>query len=148
MKYKINYRILIPIIILSIVSVLVIYSALTYTSTTLGNLALKQAIWYGVGWILVIILARLKNEYLYQHTWFLYIFGNVLLLLLLLLVLQLIIVNVGLLFLELVVFNLVSLWKYLLCYPWLLWFIILDVIITILIWRMNFYFFWKVLLLF
>ncbi len=84
MKYKINYRILIPIIILSIVSVLVIYSALTYTSTTLGNLALKQAIWYGVGWILVIILARLKNEYLYQHTWFLYIFGNVLLLLLLL----------------------------------------------------------------
>ena len=84
MKYKINYRILIPIIILSIVSVLVIYSALTYTSTTLGNLALKQAIWYGVGWILVIILARLKNEYLYQHTWFLYIFGNLLLLLLLL----------------------------------------------------------------
>ena len=84
MKYKINYRILIPIIILSIVSILVIYSALTYTSTTLGNLALKQAIWYGVGWILVIILARLKNEYLYQHTWFLYIFGNVLLLLLLL----------------------------------------------------------------
>lgn len=84
MKYKINYRILIPIIILSIVSVFAIYSALTYTSTTLGNLALKQAIWYGVGWILVIILARLKNEYLYQHTWFLYILGNVLLLLLLL----------------------------------------------------------------
>ena len=84
MKYKINYKILIPIIILSIVSVLIIYSALTYTSTTLGNLALKQAIWYGVGWILVIILARLKNEYLYQHTWFLYIFGNILLLLLLL----------------------------------------------------------------
>ena len=84
MKYKINYKILIPIIILSIVSVLIIYSALTYTSTTLGNLALKQAIWYGVGWILVIILTRLKNEYLYQHTWFLYIFGNILLLLLLL----------------------------------------------------------------
>ncbi len=83
MSYKINYRILIPIIILSIVSILTIYSALTYTSTTLGNLALKQAIWYCVGWILVIILIRLKNEYLYQHTWFLYILGNILLLLLL-----------------------------------------------------------------
>ena len=84
MKYKINYKILIPIILLSIISILVIYSALTYTSSTLGNLALKQAIWYGVGWVLVILLTRLKNEYLYQHTWYLYILGNILLLLLLL----------------------------------------------------------------
>ena len=84
MKYKINFRILIPIIFLSIISVFTIYSALTYTSTTLGNLALKQTIWYGVGWILVFILTKLKNEYLYQHTWHLYIFGNILLLLLLL----------------------------------------------------------------
>ena len=84
MKYKINYKILIPIILLSIISILVIHSALTYTSSTLGNLALKQAIWYGVGWVLVILLTRLKNEYLYQHTWYLYILGNILLLLLLL----------------------------------------------------------------
>lgn len=36
--------------------------------------------WYVIGWILVFILLKLKNEYLYQHTWFLYIFGNLLLL--------------------------------------------------------------------
>ena len=36
--------------------------------------------WYGIGWILVIILIKLKNEYLYRHTWILYIIGNVLLL--------------------------------------------------------------------
>ena len=36
--------------------------------------------WYGIGWILVIILIKLKNEYLYRHTWTLYIIGNVLLL--------------------------------------------------------------------
>ena len=53
---------------------------MTYTSKTLGNLALKQAMWYGVGWILVYILMKLKNEYLYRHTWILYIFGNLLLL--------------------------------------------------------------------
>ena len=82
-KYKINYKILIPIILLSIISVITISSALTYTSPSLGNLALKQAIWYLVGWILVIILIKLKNEYLYQHTWILYIIGNILLLLLL-----------------------------------------------------------------
>lgn len=81
--YKINYKILIPIILLSIISIITINSALTYTSSSLGNLALKQAIWYGIGWLLVGLLIRLKNEYLYQHTWFLYIVGNILLLLLL-----------------------------------------------------------------
>lgn len=82
-KRKINFKILIPIILLSIISIVTIYSALTYTSSTLGNLALKQAIWYGIGWVLVYILVKLKNDYLYQHTWFLYIFGVVLLALLL-----------------------------------------------------------------
>ena len=79
-KYKINLKILIPIILLSIISIFTIYSALTYTSSTLGNLALKQGVWYLFGWGLVFILIKLKNEYLYQHTWFLYIFGIVLLL--------------------------------------------------------------------
>ena len=83
MKYKINYKILIPIILLSIISIITIYSSMTYTSPSLGNLALKQALWYGVGWILVIILIKLGNDYLYRHTWFLYIVGNILLLLLL-----------------------------------------------------------------
>ncbi len=83
MKYKINYNILIPVFLLSIISVISIYSALTYTSPSLGNLAFKQAIWYIVGWIFVIFLVRLKNEYLFQHTWNLYIIGNILLLLLL-----------------------------------------------------------------
>ena len=78
-KNKINYSILIPIILLSIISIITIYSALTYTSKSLGNLALKQAIWYGVGWILVIILMKVKNNYLYQRTWYLYIIGNILL---------------------------------------------------------------------
>lgn len=83
-KYKINFKIVIPILLMAIVSIITIYSALTYTSKSLGNLALKQAIWYIVGFILVFILLRLKNEYLYRHAWVLYILGNVLLLWLLL----------------------------------------------------------------
>lgn len=78
-KRKIDFRILIPIILLSIISIVTITSALSYTSRTLGNLAFKQAVWYFIGWILVFILVKLKNEYLYQHTWILYIFGNLLL---------------------------------------------------------------------
>ncbi len=83
-KTVINFRILIPIILLSIISIITIHSALTYTSASLGNLALKQAIWYAIGWGLVFILLKLKNEYLYQLSWYLYLIGNFLLLLLLL----------------------------------------------------------------
>ncbi len=83
-KYKINFKIVIPILLMAIVSIITIYSALTYTSKSLGNLALKQAVWYIVGFILVFILLKLKNEYLYRHAWVLYIIGNVLLLWLLL----------------------------------------------------------------
>lgn len=83
-KYKINFKIVIPILLMAIVSIITIYSALTYTSKSLGNLALKQAIWYVVGFILVFILLRLKNEYLYRHAWFLYILGNLVLIWLLL----------------------------------------------------------------
>lgn len=80
---KINFKILIPVFLMAFISIVTIYSALTYTSKSLGNLALKQAIWYIVGGILVIIILKLKNDYLYRHTWFLYILGNVLLVLLL-----------------------------------------------------------------
>ncbi len=80
---QLNYRIIIPVFLLSIISIVSVYSALTYTSSSLGNLAVKQGIWYIVGWILVIFLMKYKNEYLYQRTWYLYIIGNILLLLLL-----------------------------------------------------------------
>ncbi len=79
-KNKFNFRILIPIILLSIISITTIYSAMTYTSATMGNLVLKQIFWYVIGWVLVIILVKLKNEQFYHYTWFLYIFGNILLL--------------------------------------------------------------------
>ncbi len=77
---KHQFRIIIPVILFSIISILTIYSALTYTSHSLGNLALKQAFWYCIGWGLVFVLGKLKNEYLYQRTWALYIIGNLLLL--------------------------------------------------------------------
>lgn len=83
-KFRLNYRIVIPIILMAVISIISIYSALTYTSKSLGNLALKQTIWYIVGVGLVAILLKLKNEYLYRHTWILYIVGNLLLVVLLL----------------------------------------------------------------
>lgn len=80
---KINLSILIPICLLALISVVTIYSAQTYISDGDG-MALKQGMWYLIGAILVMILIKLKNEYLYKNTWILYIIGNILLLCLLL----------------------------------------------------------------
>ena len=77
---KLNLRIVIPVVLLAIISIITIYSAAIYTSKSMGNLTLKQSIWYFVGTILILIILRLKNEFLYRHTWFLYILGNILLL--------------------------------------------------------------------
>lgn len=79
-RKKINLSILIPICILAVVSVITIYSAQTYIAKTSGNLALKQTIWYLFGIILVILLVKIKNEYLYKNAWVLYVIGNILLL--------------------------------------------------------------------
>ena len=80
MTKKLNLKILIPICLLAIISIITIYSASTYTSKSLGNLALKQTMWYIIGIGLVFFIIRMKNEYLYRHTNFLYILGNILLL--------------------------------------------------------------------
>ena len=76
---QINLKIVIPVFIMAIISILTIYSAMTYTSSELGNLALRQGLWYGIGVLLVLFLLRMKNEYLYRHTIFLYVLGNILL---------------------------------------------------------------------
>lgn len=80
MNNKINLKIVIPILLLSIISIITIYCASIYTSASLGNLVLKQIIWYLIGASLVILIFRLKNDFILQHIWILYIIGNILLL--------------------------------------------------------------------
>lgn len=83
-KERIDLTIVIPIVLFFIISITSIYSAMTYLSPDNGNLVLKQAIWYLVGVVIIIILFKLKNDYLYRNAWFFYIIGNILLLSLLL----------------------------------------------------------------
>ena len=83
-KNKIDYIILGFVFIFFLISVVTINSALTYLPSDVGNLALKQVIWYGVGLLLVFIIFKVKNEYLYRNAWFFYILCNLLLLCLLL----------------------------------------------------------------
>ena len=83
-KNKIDFSILGFVLMFFLISVITISSALTYLPKDVGNLALKQIIWYLAGFILILIIIKVKNEYLYRNAWFFYILCNLLLLCLLL----------------------------------------------------------------
>ncbi len=78
-----NLNILIPILIFFMISLLCIKSASIYTSSSLGNLVIKQTIWYLVGIIIVIGIVKLENKNIYKYGVIIYITGNLLLLFLL-----------------------------------------------------------------
>lgn len=83
-KKKIDLGIIVPLLCFAVISLITIYSASTYISVALGNLALKQLLWYLVGMVLVFVLLKIKNDYLYRNVWILYGICNFLLFLLLL----------------------------------------------------------------
>jgi len=79
-KYKLDKFIIFSILIFFVISVTSIYSALTYLSPTLGNLALKQALWYLVGIIIIFIIMKINNNFFYKYAWYIYLANCVLLL--------------------------------------------------------------------
>lgn len=83
-KRKIDLGIIVPLLTFAVLSLITIHSASTYISASLGNLVLKQLVWYGVGGVLVFLLLKIKNTYLYRNIWYLYAACNLLLLFLLL----------------------------------------------------------------
>ncbi len=76
-KYKVEKSILIPLLILAILSVITVNSATNILGAEFSNLALKQIIWYLVGFGLAYFIMFVGNEYFYKHAWILYIIGNI-----------------------------------------------------------------------
>lgn len=69
---KIDYFILISIIFFYIISMISIKSASIYLSTSLGNLVLKQSIWYLLGILLIFIIIRFNNSFFYKWAFVIY----------------------------------------------------------------------------
>ena len=82
-KYKVEKGILIPLIILAIISITTIYSA-QQLLTDSNTLYLKQAMWFGIGFILAYIIMYIGNDFLYKNVYILYIIGIISLIALLL----------------------------------------------------------------
>ena len=83
-RYKVEYGILIPIIIFSIISIVTIFSGQSLLPSTVGNLALRQTFWFIVGFGIAYLIMTISNEYIYRYYWILYILGVISLLFLLL----------------------------------------------------------------
>lgn len=82
-KLALDKPLFLLLLFFAIISIITIKSAMTYLSQDLGNLALKQIVWYLVGFALIFFILFIKNEQIYKTVWYLYITFNILLVLLL-----------------------------------------------------------------
>ena len=79
-KIKFDKILLFCMLIFTIVSLISIYSASMYLSKTLGNLVLKQALWYLVGFFLIFLVFKFKLSFFIKIAPYIYLLNNILLL--------------------------------------------------------------------
>lgn len=82
LKKKINLdkTLILYVSIFAIISLISIYSASMYLSKTLGDLVLKQAMWYAVGILFIFIIYKLKISFFIKISPYIYLFNIMLLL--------------------------------------------------------------------
>ena len=68
-------KILLPLIVMLVISLLSIYSAKIYTNSELGNIVLKQFVWYLIGFGFIFVIFKTKNNYIFKHAKPLYYLG-------------------------------------------------------------------------
>ena len=83
-KYKVDKFVVIPIILFIFISLITIDIAQKLLiDNSMGNLVIKQALWYIIGIIFIFFIMYIKNKEIYKYVWILYIIGNLSLFLLL-----------------------------------------------------------------
>lgn len=73
-KYKIEKTIIIPLLLFALISILTIYSADSIFDPASGQ-AVKQAIWYGIGFGLSLIVMTMGNKFIYNYIYLFYGIG-------------------------------------------------------------------------
>lgn len=82
-RINIDIYLILMVLLLALISLISINSAEKVLGYMKDNYTLKQAIWYIIGFILIIIINKIDNKRILKYTNHLYIFGNITLLLLL-----------------------------------------------------------------
>ena len=76
-NFRVDKWLLISIILFALISILTIGSAQRLIG--IDDLMRRQVIWYLVGFILIIFVMKIKNDFFIKHIWIIYIIGVVLL---------------------------------------------------------------------
>lgn len=76
-KYKVDNFLLLSIILFATISIITIYSSQTILKEEFQNLAIKQTLWYIIGFILIYFIMFIKNDVILKYIWILYIIGNI-----------------------------------------------------------------------
>ena len=82
-KFKVEWSILLPLILFGIISVISIYCTNSLMDNEFQNFYLKQIVWYIVGFIIAYSMMLLGNKFLYNNAWWFYIIGVISLILVL-----------------------------------------------------------------
>lgn len=76
-NYRVNKWLIICIFLFSLISIFTIGSAQRLIGA--DDLMKRQIIWYLVGFVLIFLVMRIKNDFFIKYTWILYIIGIILL---------------------------------------------------------------------
>ncbi len=76
-NYRVNKWLLVTIFLFAIISIFTIGSAQRLIGV--DDLMKRQFIWYSVGFLLIILVMKIKNDFFIKYTWILYIIGVILL---------------------------------------------------------------------
>ena len=68
-KFKVEGKILIPIILFAIISVITIYATRSLLPSDYQSLYLKQVLWYVLGFGLAYIMMIFGNKFLYNNAY-------------------------------------------------------------------------------
>jgi len=83
-RFKVDIGLVISLILMMIISIISIHFSTSILPNYMSNLALKQIMWYLVGFLLVFLVMYLGNDFIIKNIWYIYIFGIISLILLLL----------------------------------------------------------------
>ena len=74
-KYRVDYLILIPLIIFALISIITIYSAQELLPSYMNTLAFKQIMWYILGFGCAYFIMFIGNKFIYNNIWIFYTIG-------------------------------------------------------------------------
>lgn len=74
-KYRVDYLILIPLIIFALISIITVYSAQELLPSYMNTLVFKQIMWYILGFGIAYFIMFIGNKFIYNNIWILYIIG-------------------------------------------------------------------------